>query len=254
MKRKITLNIVTISKDNLQEFKRTFESVSSQTSLEKFKVYFTIVDSSDNTLIKDYVETTPLENSICISYHYMTPSGIYPAINYGINRNEADYIHILNSGDIYGHSLAINTALSYLNNNCISYYYGCFLYTKNFQDFYAPHSKLLFKPFFCHQAFIYSSGYHLEYGYYSAKYISAADYHFFTRIFRGKPWPSASEEKLPFVVRLKTPDSSSNTLKNKLEMIAIAYHCRQEDLLICLARLLTSLSFKTYVKLKKLAN
>ena len=89
------LSIITINYNNCKGLENTIKSVINQ----KFNDFeFLIIDgnSSDGSiqLIKEY--------SSHINYYISeNDNGIYHAMNKGIKQAKGDYIHLLNSGDIY---------------------------------------------------------------------------------------------------------------------------------------------------------
>jgi glycosyltransferase involved in cell wall biosynthesis len=91
----MTLSIVTINYNNCKGLENTIKSVIKQ----KFNDFeFLIIDgnSSDGSmqLIKEY--------SSFINYYISeNDNGIYHAMNKGIKQAKGDYVHLLNSGDIY---------------------------------------------------------------------------------------------------------------------------------------------------------
>jgi glycosyltransferase involved in cell wall biosynthesis len=96
------LSIVTINYNNCKGLENTIKSVLNQT-FNDFE--FLIIDgnSSDGSLqlIKEY--------SSYINYYISeNDNGIYHAMNKGIRQAKGEYIHLLNSGDIYysGNSLS----------------------------------------------------------------------------------------------------------------------------------------------------
>ncbi|MBO7484712.1 MAG: glycosyltransferase [Spirochaetaceae bacterium] len=92
------LSIITINYNNSEGLKKTFESVASQTCRDFEHI---IIDgaSTDNSVdvIKEYVLSTAGKN---VSYWISEPdSGVYNAMNKGIQKAQGNYCLFLNSGD-----------------------------------------------------------------------------------------------------------------------------------------------------------
>lgn len=91
------LTIITLVKDNIEEFKETITSIAnipqSDTDLQVI-----VVDGSSNENsqeIKDLIREK--QNFI---YTYRSPDGIYSAMNEGVRHISGRYVNFLNSGDI----------------------------------------------------------------------------------------------------------------------------------------------------------
>jgi glycosyltransferase involved in cell wall biosynthesis len=87
------LTIITIVKDDLIGFKKTFDSVFSEINSD---IEYLIIDSSELNDVKNLlqnVETTRFR------YLYQKPKGIYPAMNLGLSEAKGEWIWFLNAGD-----------------------------------------------------------------------------------------------------------------------------------------------------------
>jgi len=87
------LTIITIVKDDFYGFEKTFNSISLELIPE---VEFLIVDSSQNTEIKNFLTHSRIND---FSYFFQEPKGIYPAMNFGLNQSRGKWIWFLNAGD-----------------------------------------------------------------------------------------------------------------------------------------------------------
>lgn len=87
------LTIITIVKDDLAGFKKTFDSVFTEVNSD---IEYLIIDSSTVNDIKNFlqnVETTRFR------YLYQKPKGIYSAMNLGLSEAKGEWIWFLNAGD-----------------------------------------------------------------------------------------------------------------------------------------------------------
>ena len=107
-----SLSIVSICFNNLEELKRTIESVLIQ---EKQPDEYWIIDGSNNGEIRNYLETNQI--APYIKWISEPDKGISDAFNKGITRCSSDIIHILNSGDYYIDSYATQRAMQCFDND-----------------------------------------------------------------------------------------------------------------------------------------
>lgn len=116
------VSIITASYNNEQTIKDTIKSVLSQSY---DNIEYIIIDgkSSDNTIniIQKYSESI----SKLISE---TDSGIYDALNKGINSASGDIIGFLHADDIYNDENSINRIVKTFNDNKVDSVYGDLLY------------------------------------------------------------------------------------------------------------------------------
>lgn len=96
------VSVITISYNNASGLKATIDSVLAQ---DYSDYEYIVVDGGSSDGSKDIIESY----SDCITYWVSEPDGgVYNAMNKGIKVATGDYLHFLNSGDIY----ASNTVLS----------------------------------------------------------------------------------------------------------------------------------------------
>jgi GT2 family glycosyltransferase len=96
---KITISVVTICFNNLDELIRTCHTVESQT---KMPFEHWIIDGSSTPTIEEWLENNPqpqYRKWIC-----EPDKGIADAFNKGIARSNGEVIHLLNAGDVYAAS------------------------------------------------------------------------------------------------------------------------------------------------------
>jgi len=179
----LRITIVTVCRNSETFLAETIESVTGQTypNLE-----YIIIDgaSTDGTLgiIKQYepkIDTWVSEPD----------SGMYEAINKGLQLATGDYILILNSDDRLTNSDTIQEAVSIIGNNRPDYFYGNLI---KFQDekyrkvklFTVTFDQLLMSThgtFISHPCFFISAKLNQVLGGYDSSYLYAADYDYILR-------------------------------------------------------------------------
>ncbi len=174
------LSIITVNKNNADGLAATLQSVAEQTfpQLEQL-----VIDglSSDNSMqvVKHF------ENGI--SYHCSeSDSGIYEAMNKGIEKAKGEYLLFLNSGDTLYSSTVLEEVFSQIDNKDL--YYGNLLLTGKggrleqqapaILDLDVMLNSTLWHP--C--TFIKRTLFE-QLGYYNTDFKLAGDYEFFVRCF-----------------------------------------------------------------------
>ena len=97
------LSVITLTKNNHIELKRTLKSVFKQNT--KVSIDLLLIDGSDNKIFlmnADYIKKQDNKNNIHI--HHINSlkkkiKGIYKSMNLGIKESKGDYIIFMNSGD-----------------------------------------------------------------------------------------------------------------------------------------------------------
>lgn len=135
-------SIITVTKDNLGGFLATRKSVEAQS----FKGYEWIVidgNSSDGT--KEFLPPDAVSEA---------DSGIYDAMNKGIDRARGDYILFLNAGDTLADADILRTVSKAIEAHAPDFIYGDAL-EGGFYKKARPHTKIDWGMFTHHQAMIY---------------------------------------------------------------------------------------------------
>lgn len=115
------ISIITINYNDRLGLEKTINSVTSQT-WQDFE--FIVVDGNSNDGSKDVIETHKHHFAAYVSE---PDSGIYNAMNKGINMAKGAYLLFLNSGDILFDEHTLQHAQGYLDGNC-GIYYGDLVY------------------------------------------------------------------------------------------------------------------------------
>lgn len=90
-------SIITVVKDDPEGFAASINSLKKQTTHD---FEFVVVDSSnDPTFITQMLEDSGLHEDTPTHYQWCTPSGIYPAMNLGLDNATGKFAYFLNAGD-----------------------------------------------------------------------------------------------------------------------------------------------------------
>ena len=107
-----SLSIITICFNNVEDLKKTCESVDKQKQLPLEQL---IINGSTNDDIKNWYLSTPQPSYRKIINEH--DKGIYDAFNKGIKLCKGTITHLLNSGDIYANENVTAIATDAFNNN-----------------------------------------------------------------------------------------------------------------------------------------
>ena len=158
------ITILTVVKNNYREIDLTIRSILSQSIKEKELI---IVDgfSTDGTweIIEKYTEKYPFIKSF-----KKKDKNLYEALNFGINKANGEYLHILHSGDFYYSKNSLQNIYNFTKSKLLECTYSPVIYfnkelrisrvwkiknKKNLEFFNIPHtslfySKKIYKNFF----------------------------------------------------------------------------------------------------------
>lgn len=175
------LTIITINYNNFNGLKKTIKSVLSQ-NFNDFE--YIIIDGGSTDGSKELIENVSDRLSYWISEK---DTGIYNAMNKGINSSTGNYIQFLNSGD----ALANKNVLEYISKNIydtnsqFDFYYTDVINQQNKKIHYYP-TQLTFRHFFDltinHQATFFKKELFEKYGNYSEHYKIVSDWEFYMKI------------------------------------------------------------------------
>ena len=113
-KSKKLLSIITVTKNNHDELKRTIESITG--FLDYCSVELIVVNGGEKFRDQDNIFKNFNENDN-IKILHGHDSGIYNAMNKGLRKSKGKYIWILNSGDEYAHEVQEQSVMSFLQKN-----------------------------------------------------------------------------------------------------------------------------------------
>lgn len=94
------VDVITVTKNDVFNLNKTYESIKLRVEKDGLKINWILIDGSDNSEIKNFVETLPRLTGFGVSYYSEKKPGIYCSMNQGIDKVSSDFFILLNSGDI----------------------------------------------------------------------------------------------------------------------------------------------------------
>lgn len=115
------LTIVTVVKDDPDGFRRTLASMEGSRLDDPVLVEWLIVDSSrDQDSLNRTLTTSALKPTVI----WVTPEGVYRAMNVGLDRATGEYIYFLNAGEEWHNSLSLSVIVDALIKTQPAWLYG----------------------------------------------------------------------------------------------------------------------------------
>lgn len=204
------LSIITVNLNNLEGLKKTMKSVGRQTCQE---FEYIVIDGASTDGSVDIIKESPIVD-IWISEK---DSGVYDAMNKGIEKANGDYLLFLNSGDLLFSDDIIKKAIPQLTSEAIIY--GDLQFVTgdgNSLDIHNFPNRLTFKYFFNfslgHPSTFIRRDLFEKYGKYETDYTIVADWAFFTRVIIKE---RESTKYIPEVISSFNTDGMSSDPKNR---------------------------------------
>lgn len=177
--------VVTVTLDNLDGLKKTFESIKTQSSLN-FEWLIISGKSQDET--ESYLRATKKDRSNLFTIRYLCEpdEGIYDAMNKGIKHAYGDYIIFMNAGDEFASEKTLEEIEQHTEKQP-EFIYGDALEPSNTGKKHIKKPARRYKDlpqgmFTHHQAMLYSSAHIKKHDLrYSMLYDISADYDFTIR-------------------------------------------------------------------------
>lgn len=173
----MTISIITITKNNLDGLKKTFNSVQSQLSLNNIE--YIIIDGNSQDGTKEFLNSNSNILSMWISED---DRGISEAFNKGLKFANGEYIIMLNSGDIFISNDVIKNFISkkeLYNFDLISF--RVLVSKKTYIPSINNRKKIWENSELPHQATFVSKKVYEKIGYYNENYRIRMDFEFFAR-------------------------------------------------------------------------
>lgn len=145
----MTLSIVTVTRNNLEGLKKTYDSIANQTT-QAFEWVVIDGDSTDGT--PEFVKSVSRQPDI---YIHEKDSGIYNAMNKGIKIARGDYLLFMNAGDIFASNNTLQETQFHTFNADVVYGDAWFDFpTRSLAKQYTDEVTLgsLYEKSFCHQS------------------------------------------------------------------------------------------------------
>lgn len=174
------LSIITINYNNATGLEKTLKSLINQNSKD---FEYIIVDGNSTDESKRIIDTNKKHIDKWISEK---DSGVYNAMNKGIEMANGDYLLFLNSGDMLANSHVLNKILPLLENNS-DIIYGNLIYSLNEvpQTLFTPSKKInlsyFLNSFLPHPSSFIKKSLFQRIGFYNEKFKIISDWEFFLR-------------------------------------------------------------------------
>lgn len=136
-------SVITITRDNLDGFRRTKDSLSAQSFRD---IEWIVIDGNSTDGTKDLLPRNALSEA---------DSGIYNAMNKGMERANGQYLLFLNAGDTLSDSDILATIARTIAAENPDFIYGDALETGGFYKKARSHEQIDFGMFTHHQAMLY---------------------------------------------------------------------------------------------------
>lgn len=207
------ISIITINYNNAEGLAATIKSVLSQT-LVNFE--YIVVDGDSNDGSKEVIE----ENKSSISHWLSKPdSGVYQAMNRGIELATGDYVLFLNSGDTFRDPQVLWKANEKIKGD-IEIYYGDLMFIHKGKELLREYPKKLEFDYFLERSLPHPGSFIKRalfdtYFYYSEEYRIASDWEFFIYVICKA---EVSYKHLEMVMSNFDLHGMSNEPKNKLRI------------------------------------
>ncbi|MEI5639559.1 MULTISPECIES: glycosyltransferase family 2 protein [unclassified Pseudoalteromonas] len=167
------ISVVTVNYNNSKGLIKTILSVIEQ---DYDDVEFIIVDGGSTDGFVDVVEKYKESINVLISEK---DSGIYDAMNKGINNAKGEWISFMNSGDTFYSSKAISNVFKKKVPENINLIYGAQFKLKEIIPPLPAHFLMLGIIHACHQAMFFRNGIH-----YDLRYKIYGDYDLVARLYK----------------------------------------------------------------------
>lgn len=188
-----TLSVITINRNNLLGLRKTMLSVLEQAQmLESTRFEYIVVDGASTDGSQEVIETLlQQETGLRTRWVSEPDTGIYNAMNKGVNMAEGDYCLFLNSGDVLATKSVLAQVVRYIEENKLSadVYYADAVFLNDKGQVRRVYPDRLSLDFFyydslCHQAMFYRRERLLSIGGYDEQYQLIADWVMNIQLFR----------------------------------------------------------------------
>ncbi|TKF23443.1 glycosyltransferase [Vibrio genomosp. F6] len=167
---KIKVSIITINYNESNALKRTIDSVSSQ---KKCDFEYVVVDGGS---CDESVQVIKSNAHVVDIYISEPDSGIYNAMNKGMELASGEYILYLNSGDVFSDAYVVKKIIDVLSLiNGFDAYYGHAKVDDNKEKRVSTIEKYWKTMFYCHQSLLLRRSIALQYKF-DESYSIAADF------------------------------------------------------------------------------
>jgi len=178
----LLLNIITITKDDIDGFLRTINS--TKLLRENYNIKQIIVDGSSKDLRKEINKIVKKEKNV--EYYWQEPKGRSAAFNLGLNCNNSEWVWFLNGGDEIYPDLDLRLFLDLLSKNNSDVIIFQLFYRQSGKTYLHPQMWALWPPVLSwipHPSTITKRELYGKYDYFDENLKIAMDYEFWLRCF-----------------------------------------------------------------------
>ena len=100
MNQNITVDIITVTKNDRSNLEKTFLSICALATVSHLKLHWIVIDGSAERNESEFMTEFPGNSKLIVEYIREREPGIYPAMNLGLSRVNGDFFVLLNAGDI----------------------------------------------------------------------------------------------------------------------------------------------------------
>lgn len=206
------VSIITVTWNSEKTIKETLDSISNQ---DYPNIEHIIVDGASTDKTLEIIESSEFKNIKIISEK---DTGIYDALNKGIELANGEIIGLLHSDDVYANNHTIKTILEEFSNKSVDAVYGDIVYVKEdvlirywrSKDF---QQNLLWRGWMPpHTSLFLRKEVYQKVGNFNINYKIAADYDFIIRAFKEIGSRSVYIPKV--LVKMKIGGESNKSIKN----------------------------------------
>ncbi|WP_412560339.1 glycosyltransferase family 2 protein [Winogradskyella sp. MIT101101] len=203
------LSIITITYNNAEGLKQTMESVAAQTWGD-FEHIVVDGNSTDNSVA--IIKSFDYKNLIWVSE---SDSGIYNAMNKGINRASGKYVLFLNSGDYLENEKVLTNVLKYLSDN-FSVLSGHMIFNEDSGKRLREHPNKMTFSYLVGNAISHPSTFikrelFVKYGFYDEEFKVVSDWAFFLKVLGIH---NESYLKIPLIISVFDTKGVSSNIDN----------------------------------------
>ena len=115
------LSIVTVVKDDTDGLARTRDSLNECAAEDLSEIEWIVIDSSADHQAVPQVVT---ESTLPASVHWVSPEGVYEAMNAGLQLASGHYVYFLNAGDRLRDTHALHRIIQTIEQHLPQWFYG----------------------------------------------------------------------------------------------------------------------------------
>jgi glycosyltransferase involved in cell wall biosynthesis len=203
-------SIIICTYNAVDSLSRTIDSILSQTNID-YKVFIIDGVSTDGT--RDIIESYEKKMAGKLRWISKPDSGIYDAMNRGIDMSNGEWLYFLGSGDVFHNNHVLEQVAEKISKNPHKIFYGNVEMGKKgkIYDGEFTREKLIEKNI-CHQAIFFHRDVFKIVGKYDTKYLTLADWVHNMKWFNDK---SIDSKYINILIAKYAPGGRSKTVFDK---------------------------------------